>query len=122
MELSLLPFGPLSTSSYSIIRIGSGLPENMVSGISLIASKHGRDVPENFHSHKARKPEKDDSWGLTLEDAYGDRLKYVKVGKLYALYEDEDYKKIIDDDWVFASVWAYLAKTPGNRNVALYWH
>lgn len=76
------------------------------------------DVSNEFYSHMSRDEKHESHFGLTIEDNYGDRVKYTTVKELLKI------KDFVDSQESFKNkaAWAYLNELPSNTKVALYWH
>lgn len=76
----------------------------------------GQPVPDNFTSYLGGKGEA--CYGKTVEDSYGDPVRWVRVRDLLTLRCREEVR----DNSKNRAVWAYLAELPPEGKVALFWH
>lgn len=77
------------------------------------------DVPEKFSSYTSRDDKYEEPhYGNTIEDCYGEKIKFVEAKKLLSLKDHPHIK----DSHKNSAIWAYLGKLPGDMKIALFWH
>ena len=77
------------------------------------------DVPKDFSSYTSRDGKfEEPHYGNTIEDCYGDKVKFVEVKSLLKFKHHRDVR----DSGKNSAIWAYLKELPENTKIALYWH
>lgn len=117
MDLILLPVDHYDQSwGYSHSLLSVGRSSNLFDKIRKLPSF---DVPKDFSSYTSRDDKYEEPhYGKTIEDCYGDKIKFVEVLKLLKLKNHRDIK----DNQQNEAIWAYLEMLPVDTRIALFWH
>ncbi|HEC63818.1 MAG TPA: hypothetical protein ENI23_00825 [bacterium] len=76
------------------------------------------DVPGKFSSFTSKDDKYEEPhYGNTIEDCYGEKIKFVEIKKLLNLKDHPHIK----DGYHNSAIWAYLEKLPENMKIALFW-
>lgn len=121
LDLSLLPIFIMDENdicfSHSVIELNRR--STLFEVLLKMGEEKGVYVPKNFSSYLCKDVYYEEPhYGKTIEDDYGNPLKYVEVKDLL---EFKDYIGIIDDN-LNRAVWSYLKELSKNIKIVLFWH
>lgn len=117
IDVQLLPFS--YNSSFSVLALSRR--SDLIQELSDINDKQGIDVPRDFYSYVSRDSSdgcEESHFGKTIEDSYGNRVKWVHCSDLLALSKHPG----VQDNRENRAVWAYLKELEPQAQVALFFH
>lgn len=115
LDLRLLPF---DSDFFSHTILTCERRSELFDALRGVEARNGRDVPDNFKTFIARRPDGDTGYGITIRTPYGENLKYVLASDLVTFAEHND----VTDNAVNRAIWAYLQQLNPNTKIALYWY
>lgn len=116
VDLRLLPFcDDDDDADFSIDVISLGRNYELFGAISKIEAE---DAPKWFKSFNGTTRSGSVRYGITVNDAYGQRLKFVFASSLKSL---SNHDGVLDNERN-RRAWAYINACPDNLKIALYWY
>lgn len=86
--------------------------------IEILEQKHGKQVPNIFHTYFSTKADGENGYGEVKQTPYGSPLLMIDVVHLAQLYLHND----VNDNITNRAIWAYLSVLKPDTQIALYWH
>ena len=117
VDLTILPAFTVGPAELSFTNIVTEREKAIFDIFKSAQKQHGRDVSENFRCYLATGADGDPCYGTLTEDAYGDKLQYIRAEHVKPALADYTSRY-----WENRALAKYILELPDELAIVLYWH